>query len=440
ILHRERVYGCTTIGCRLGDWLRVGWSSSTSQSVSNDDALEIVEAPEPIRFSRPKRHIPRLECEVTSRQAFAPRAQSQPRPTKSADDKVTLAPSDAPNRFESMPFHAFYGVPAPSLPATRLGFERGIVGERLSMRAYAQAPRQRGAMTACRIDWRVSDALRGAIGWSSTTADVEFDSIESLARAFGHPRYGEHATSWSTLGDPDGTGLLWTLEDLGKRRYFLVEPERPMTELRELDGREPRRITDVARLNDGWYLLGTEPLPRLYWASDGRTRLISDVDPRARLQASRLRMLTNRSHTRLAYFALSARMRSADVEWLVYPVDVRTGAIDAPMAIPLASGIRRCNSGEDGWVLESSLDLVADATLTSTDRDVTARAMGLFLLSDTGVCVDRVLIHGASASADQQQKARVPHHIDEHRDVLGRFEDETGRLRDAVCHITESGV
>jgi hypothetical protein len=343
IPHRTRTYGCGPVGCRVGDWLRVGWWASTAEPLPSPDPLEVIQAPDPIRLSRPKHGIPRLECEID----------------------VKRSPSRAPP-----------AAPQPQLRARVVS--AGSAGKRAQRESDGASVRQ------------------------------------------------------TSVADPDGRGAFWAIEDASTRRYYLVEPAHPAVELADLDGREPRRITDAVRLVDGWYLLGTEPNPRLYVVADGRSRVVSEVDPRAQLGASRLRMLGTRSHTQLGYLALSARARSNDVEWLVYPVDLHTGNILAPVRVPVA--LRACAPDENGWVLEANLDLVADAMLPSTSHAVSARATGRFLLSESGLCIERMLLRGAS-NTPRRPISRGVHQLERERDVLGRFEDELGRDSDALCHI-----
>lgn len=57
-----RLSGCSPVGCRIGPYLRVGWSLPEGPPVSFDDALR--EAPEPMTYARPRPPAPlsRLTC------------------------------------------------------------------------------------------------------------------------------------------------------------------------------------------------------------------------------------------------------------------------------------------------------------------------------------------------------------------------------------------
>lgn len=427
---QSQSYGCSFVGCQLGDWLRLGWSESTSRSAA--PARDAIEAPAPLRMARTKRKIPRLLCDVDLTKASPPRVPLAP---GVLGRRHATAPSQTEAMLPGTPsFSPFYGQTPPLLEGSSVGFDRGWRDERFSFRGYAQTTRQNAAMQIWRVELRVADPLRRESFWTTIGAEVAFGSIDSVARAFAHPRYGEHATSWTFRSDPDGDGALWSIDDSGKVRSFLLEPERPIQELMELDGRLPRRISDVARLRDGWYLLGTEPEPKLFVAAGGRTRVLSDFDPRARLHAARLRLLKNRDKTRVAYLVLSARLRSADVKWFVYPVNARTGGIEAPIQVPVERGLRACQSGEDGWVFDTSLDTVADLALYSEGQELSARTEAIVLLKESGLCLDRLLIRGTPPSSRPitQRHSRVRH------EIAGVHLDETGRMRRTICQIDES--
>lgn len=429
IAKRSQRYGCSRVGCRLGDWLRLGWSKS--QHTTKNVSLELVTAPELVRLERPVRRMPRLRCDVEQVPVSPPR-----NPRDAPRESTTRGRSAVTESLGSTTFSPFYSTAAPRLLTSSLGFDRGQSDERVALRGYAQAPRLGGKNERWRLDFRFFDPLRRESPWSVTGQDIAFDSVEAVARAFAHPRYGAHVTSWSVVLDPDGDGALLTIDDLGHQRAFMLEPGVALVELGDLDGRAPRRITDIARLLDGWYLLGTEPAPRLVAFSAGRTRVVSELDPRAHLHAARLRMVKNRDRTRVAYLALSARLRARDVQWLVYPINVTTGAIEEPIVIPLDRGIRACDPNEDGWLFETSMDLVADVAFSSGAQDVSGRAQGLLLLTETGVCIDRMLINGmaprpgkAWASSRRVRSEIAGHHV-----------DEEGRIRKASCEIVETGA
>ncbi len=422
-------YGCSRVGCQLGDWLRVGWSAPGR--TAKNAALEFVTSPDSLGVARHLRRVPRLRCEVEQGQVSPPRDPAEVPRTRTASGR-----SESTELLESTAFYPFYAASAPPLPASLVGFSRGWLDERIALHGYARAPLRSKKMNNWKVDIRIFDPLHRDSIWSVAGVGIEFESIEAAARAFADPRYGEDATNWSVVLDPDGDGALLSTNDGGKVRAFLLEPGAPILELSELVDRAPRRISDIARLSDGWYLLGTEPGPRLVVVSAGQSRVVSDFDPRSRLRAARLRMVKNRDNTRVGYLALSARLRAADVQWFVYPINAATGNIEQPIVVPLDRGIRACDADEDGWLFETSMDIVADVELTSTGQDLAGRTQGLLLLTEAGLCIDRLLFTGIAPRAGKTSLLRQR----EPSKIRGRHVDEAGRMRQVSCNIAESGA
>jgi hypothetical protein len=159
-----------------------------------------------------------------------------------------------------------------------------------------------------------------------------------------------------------------TYEPSGKRRLAaprLPEPER--------FGRTQQRPMERVVLQERTFFLGGAPEVGLFEQRGQAVRLVRAGDPRAALGRSRLRLVSDQSQTYLGYLVSSLWRRNVAAEWYVYPIDVESGVIEAPIPVPIDDELRACAKNESGWFVESELDEFAVVDLWPNDRD----AMGV---------------------------------------------------------------
>jgi hypothetical protein len=384
-------YGCSTVGCVLGDWMRLGWSTPEQpEARTSSSQLVMLESPPRLTLERRRRTLPRITCQVTAAEGEKPRGVLRvtgPRATKRSNrDHQAFT-------FENTAWPAFYGDAAPDKAVGELGFDRGFRGDRYVGRLYARIREDEKKPTAT-VELRVLDSLRSLRPWSSRLLNHHFDQIETLARWFAHPRYGESAVPLSTTFDVGGERGLVVFDDAGSVSGFLVTAGQPMTVLPDLQGHSPKRVTDFVSLKEASYLLGTEPKVALFEIRGQAVRVLSEEDYRAHLSHARLRLVRDRTGTRIGYLLSSIRLRSVDVVWSLYPIDLASGRASAPLRIPLDMGLRICDKDDDGWLIETELDDIADAHLLPENVDVVGRGRILLLGSEQGLCVERVSFTG----------------------------------------------
>ncbi len=380
-------FGCSTVGCRLGAWLRLGWSHSSSVT-----SLDSLEPPASLVLERRNRRLQTLRC---VRQPIAPSVPKGSAP-RGETESLRRGGGRSSNRgvteeLESTAWYPLYGVTPPRPSSGQIGFDRAFEDQRFALHAYLSSPRAMPSSGMGQMSLLVVDQLGSGVPWVSRTNRAPFANREVAARAFGHPRYGLSASRWEVIFDSGGEAGLMVMAEGSQTYALLFEANRPLSELPALLDRTPRHITDLIRTRDAWYLLGTEPEPRLFEVRGSGVRILADADPRARLGRAHLALVRDSEGNRLAYLTRTARVRSADVEWLLYPIDRASGRIQAPYRIPWEQGLRRCELDETGWLVSAELESMVDFELPELSGS-TPRVMGKLMLSSSGICVERLLV------------------------------------------------
>jgi hypothetical protein len=429
---RTQRFGCTAVGCVLGDSLRVGWSAEVPSNPPLSSPLLPVASPPRLGMERNRRNLPQITCQTTSRSYPVlqknPAAVVSNRKTKEKKDEkkdVTPAP-----HFESTAWLPFFGLNAPKRSKDVLGFDRGFRSDRYVGRLYAQL-RPSEEHPVATIDIRVLDSLGPVRPWSRRLDDVQFDDIETPARWFAHPRYGDSATALSTVFDVGGEDGLVVFHDANASFAYQVSAHRATAALPDWLGHVPKRITDFVSLNDASYALGSEPQVSLFEIRGRSLRIVSNEDYRARLGRTRLRLIRDRKRLRLAMLLSSIRLRSADVSWAVYPMDVETGEFEAPIRIPLDRELTVCGADDDGWMVETEVEEIADARMVERDQSAMGRGRALLVFSEQGWCVVRVSFVGQTPS---EKLSAIPGE-NPNNSFEGTYLDTEGRGRPLTCSI-----
>ena len=441
-------YGCGSVGCMLGDWLRLGWSAkATGFEPPRSDRLEQLDRPPRLGLKRNHRRLASLVCEPSSGVVYATKREGKPREIASAKaPNMMTAKAKGTSEFGIVDWLPFYGEVTPRRLRGQVAFERAFHSERLEGRFYVQAGGQEPSLEAV-FDFRFLDALGKTETWASSSTTERVDRIQTLARWFGDKRYGETPVPWFAKFDVGGTRGLLTLEDAGNTRGFLVDKGRPILPLPMLPGHSPKRVTDFVATRDASYVLGTEPTVALFSISSGTASLLQDFDPRQNLHQSRLRLIRDVKGVSIAYLLSTLRLRTADVTWQVYPIDTRSGAIGAPITVPLAPPLRPCDGTADGWLIEAELDEIAHVSIVSSPFGTMDRGSILLVGSEQGLCATQVLVtgnlpaeklkgknlpkqpnpNGAHQGNHAYEKSRTP--------ILGRYKDATGALKSLECRL-----
>jgi hypothetical protein len=425
---RSQRFGCTTVGCALGDFLRVGWSAEVPSKPPLSSPLVPIESPTRLGMERKRRDLPQITCET--KPGNYPSLQKNPKAVVSSRKKLEKKDDVLATRFESTSWLPFFGFNAPKRSIDSLGFDRGFRSDRYLGRIYAQLRPSDEHQTAT-IDIRVFDGLGRFRPWSSRLHAVQFDDIETPARWFAHPRYGESAVALSTVFDVGGEDGLVVFHDTNASTAYLVSAHDDTVALPDWLGHVPKRITDFVSLNDASYALGSEPQISLFEIRGRSLRIVSNEDFRARLGRSRLRVIRDRKRLRLAFLLSSIRLRVADVSWAVYPMDVETGQFEAPIRISLDRELTVCGEDDDGWLVETEVDEIADVRMPRENPNSISRGRALLVINEQGWCVVRVSFVGHTAV---EKLLTVPGKVS-NNSFEGTYLDTEGRGRPLTCSL-----
>jgi hypothetical protein len=355
--------GCTALGCVFSGWLRVGWGMGPR------GRLGVAGVPESTRIRQPAGNRWSLDCV----------------PTGEASRPALALPEPGDEREQSRP-SPLAEVAAPVRPASERSFDAGSEPELRAFRAYAWGPPLEAWPRQARWIVRAVDpyAVDRAV-WSTAPTPVPWPSPESASDAFGQSANGPPA-SLRTVFDPHTRAGLFIANARGTSDLFLIEEGKDIVRLKTSGATGV--VSTFARAGRNSYVgaLGEGQTLRVYRAEAGTLALVGeypDVVPRADLP----RLVPSTRGDGLGLWVRAGN-------YYLYPLDPRTGELDAPIEIPadaLGAMPRACNADEDGYWVGDALSLAPRIDLYGTKFQVGNGIEVRLVVSASDVCVDGVV-------------------------------------------------
>ncbi|WP_438029500.1 hypothetical protein [Sorangium sp. So ce233] len=356
-----RTRACGPVGCVFKGWIRVGWGKTALP----DDLAEAKPPPvlqTPLRAGSPIA----MRCEalgsstppLPDRPSAAPAAR-RPQPAARSQSKEAASSAWAP----------FRNTVPPTLGADEIGFDNGAPYDIVTVRAYAWG--KRGADWARAGRWliRFDDRFDADGGVRSSAVSASPWSDEATAaEALGVVNYG--AASWGAYLDPGGRAALTHVCRGAGCSLFAVSEGLPVLPLRDGGGRAGNFLrpfpNGAVRLGETWFFVapgGSYESVTLWRADLGIARPLATYHRPARtsygVDPPRLvRRALGGGVGLLISTAPDPGVRAGS--WHVLPIDRDTGALGE--AVPLGrkdlvdTPLDRCQPGQDGWLLDTSLE------------------------------------------------------------------------------------
>ena len=348
--------GCSRVGCALRGWLRIGWGEPAVKKDLQNVSVPDGESVEPV--TRPSLS---LACSLV---AAPPDAQ----PHESVGGKAP---------YSTWP--SFRDVAPPALGKDDLGVDKSTQLQHLTpAHVYVWGPK--GADWTRAGSWQIRFDDRFAPGdhvRSSAISRPPWSDENSAAEAIGTRSRGNY-WRWEAMLDPGGQGALANLCASGTRCVpHLLGEGRPIAALRvDATPTAPYRQPlehGVARIGETWFVLTDVPGAGklVLWRAD-----LGVIRPAVQIRQLDHRRFQTASRPRLVRRALGGELgllflQPADPasghhvgQWFVLPLDPSSGRLGEPIALARADldGVvpRRCEDHDDGWLLDTKLQVTPD--------------------------------------------------------------------------------
>ncbi|WP_437329738.1 hypothetical protein [Sorangium sp. So ce381] len=410
----SRTRACGPVGCVFRGWIRVGWGKTAMP----DDLAEAKPPPVlqmPLRAGSPVA----MRCEalgsstppLPDKPSAAPSARAEG--ARPASSVTRSASTETP----TSPWAPFRNTPPPKRGADEIGLDNGAPYDIVTMRAYAWGKRGADWARAGRWLLRFDDRFDpdGGVRSSGVSASPWSDEA-SAAEALGVVSQG--AASWGAYLDPGGRAALTHVCRGAGCSLFAASEGLPILPLRDSAGRAGNFLrpfpNGAVRLGETWFFVtpgGSYDVVALWRADLGIARQLATyyrpgragygVDP-PRL----VRRALGGGVGLLISAAPDPGVRAGS--WHVLPIDRETGALGE--AVPLGrkdladTRLERCTPGQDGWLLDTSLDGSPSFDVVGSSPSVDGAEFRLRL--DPGsACVEAmaVRLQGAFSKAPEKQ-------------------------------------
>jgi len=371
--------GCTSLGCSVSGWLRVGWK------MGEKDRLKLAEVPEPTRPLGSGGNRWSLDCRATGEQSKAALHMSP----QSEDRAVS-------------PWNPLAEVAPPVRARTDYGVETGNEADLRLFRAYAWGPtgdgwaRDSRWLVRVRDPYRVSDSL-----WSTAPSSSAWSSDVLAADAFGRSPSGPPST-WRVLTDPVRHAALLLVSLRGTVELYLLEEGTRITRVKTQG--TVGVISSVALAGGRFYAaaLGEGHALRLYRVEHGELELVGEFPD-----------VLGRSET--PTLAPAARgdgigLWVHDTNYFLFPFDAANRRFDAPIvarASDLAAMPAACSTGEDGYVVGDAISLEPNVDLAGAGVSAGNGIEVRLVVSPSHVCVD-ALSAPLGAQGEAHPRPRMP--------------------------------
>jgi hypothetical protein len=367
-------HGCTRLGCAFSGWLRVGWGMGAR------GRLSVAATPETTRIRQPVGNRWSLECDATGEASRA----ALPLPEEARDNEP---PRPSP----------LAEIAAPLRPPSERAFDGGSEPELRAFRAYAWGPPLEAWPKNSRFMLRAVDPHTIDKGvWSTAMTPAPWPSPESTGDAFGQSPNGPPA-SLRMVFDPLAHAGIFVVNVRGTSELFLVEEGKDIVKLKTSGATGV--ISSFARAGRNSYVsaLGENQTLRIFRVEASSLVSLGDyVDVVPRAELPRLAPSTRGD-------GLGLWVRAGN--YFLYPLDPRTGALDAPLEIPadkLGAMPRPCNADEDGYVVGDALSLAPRIDLHGVPFSVGNGIEVRLIVSATDICTDSVSAPAGGTAARSQ--------------------------------------
>jgi hypothetical protein len=357
--------GCSAVGCALGPWLRVGWSSQGARLVE----AEVPPLRAPID---PGGGRWRLSCHTTGR----------------------VSEPALPEETAKEPWVGFWETPPPALPPRSSSYTLSTLAD--DARIYAWGPDdgswgERGNLQIVFRDGAAFEAPhRTAVG------RTPWPDAQRAALAFADGGTSGIAVASAALDASGKSGLL-LLRSPAQTHLFVFEAGRPPLAVQGASEAGFAALDDVVQRGDAWYttqLIGTDL--RVYRVRGGRIDVAATL-PLGRGGAPRARIVRSARGGQLGLWV------AGESGSVVYPFDVESGALGTPIAVPaLASRPPVCAPEANGYVVSEELTIAPLLVLDGLTGDVdVSRVTAELLVGAQRPCIERL----AATTRDQVRAA-----------------------------------
>lgn len=375
---RDVARACGPAGCALPGALRVGWGEPAS---ADDLAVAAEPTPLPVAVDRLAQKPLSLTCAIVSgphdgaiaRPAPGPggAAPTPPARARRADRAAPALPAPDAPQAPATPngWQPLRGVAAPSLGDGEVGFDAGQPFEQVALRAYAWGTRAGWGRTG-RWLARFDDRFDARGVRTTRPTSTPWATETSAGEAFGVGSYS-YATTWAASIDLGGRHAVVSGCTGRPCGLYLAEDGGALVPLRDAEGLGfARPIGPVAQVGRAtWFLgLAAQPGPGgdatfLHRAEGGVVTRIAPLRRPGppRWAAPQPVRLARRARSEAVGLVTTTFAGPNDRRGrlVVVPVDP-AGTFGEPIDLGRADladrQVRRCDAGDDGWLLELSVD------------------------------------------------------------------------------------
>jgi len=376
---------CGPLGCALGGWVRVGWGKPATSG-------DLSPAPTP-----PSLYVPATVAPTVSmRCSPLGKALTEPLPDKPAKPvAVVAAPAPIMRPFgrfappppptPKSPWQAFRNSAPPTLAADEIGIDNGAPYDLVSIRAYAWG--KKGA------DW-------ARLGHFMIRFDDRFDPLGGVrSTAIAPPPWADEVVTTDAMGigtypiaiwgshiDSSGRHALATVCRGSSCALFAASEGQPALFLRDTSGRTsatPRPLPHGAvRVGESWFFVVPGPSANtiaVHRVDLGVIRPLGIYYRPTIAASSRYSSQSNAESPRLVrraigngigmLFTATPGPGERAGAMFVLPIDPDSGALGEPIVLgkrDLGGKLPpRCAEGQDGWLMDTGLDMTPSVQLTS---------------------------------------------------------------------------
>lgn len=404
VVRVERAWGCSTMGCALGDWLRVGFGGK---------ARELAPAPQPRTLSALDHGMPHwsLDC-LASGEARTGRAALPAAAWTRSGRRAGSTGSDVTfDQLENTSFRPFLGVAAPGLGTAELALDLGSDDDRVQFRGYSWGPRTTRWASAGRWLLRVADRFDTDSVWSTSATRTPWANPALAAAAFGQQASSSVSVDWNVVLDASSRAGLLSIRSHGETELYLASQERPIVAVTNVTNLDHRRPISLAGAAGHEYLGGQSDGMFSVHRLDAGVATPLGHYPQLAADSVRAELVASRSDDALALW-----IRTADDGWFFYPLDLTTGQAGDPTHVPMAAlaGVPpACSDESQGWLVISEVPL---STLGGSAANVwlafepalsglrARRLEARVIASSQGLCLQAV-------AAQLDDSSVVPRHV-----------------------------